>query len=74
MPLIHRLIESSGPSAVNSSAEGAVGLFAMYLGYDLISKGCAVLRAGMENLRVEVKEATVVRDRAELRTHISQPK
>jgi hypothetical protein len=75
LPLIHRLAELSGSSpAANSDFEGALGLAAMYLGYNLMSKGFAVLRVGMNNLRVEVKESVVPTDRTDFQTHIPQPK
>jgi len=56
LPLIHKFAEWSGPSQLNSHLEGALGLAAIYFGYDLISRGCAVRRVGMENLRVDVRE------------------
>lgn len=59
LPLIHTFVEWSGRSQLNSHFEGTLGLAAMYLGYDLISSGCAVRRAGIDNLRVDVTNIPV---------------
>src|SRR5579872_3018441 len=55
MPYIHKLVSAIGPSSMNNDLEGTISLFAIYLGYDLISKGCSVSRVGIGNLNVEHK-------------------